>query len=442
MKTLTFKQGIHPDYNKELTRDSSLQKASRPKTVMIPLQQHIGAPCNTLVKKGDHVKMGQKIGDTDSFVSAPVHASVSGIVEDIKEVQTPGGSSSQAVIIKADEEDEVDNSMKTVEDLSDLTGAQIKDIVREAGIVGMGGAMFPTHVKLSVPEDKDVEYFILNGAECEPYLTVDHRMMIERPGDIVFGMKALMKAADVKKGFIGIENNKPDAIVSMQEAVKDESNIEVKVFETKYPQGGEKMLIKAALDREVPVGGLPLDVGCIVNNITTAVAVNDALKKGMPLVERTVTITGNGIQNPCNLIARIGTPIQELIEQAGGLKEDTGKIILGGPMTGFAQHNVLVPVIKGTSGILVQLKKEVVKYDPKPCIKCARCVDSCPQYLMPIQLSNFMEHNMIDELEEYNVLNCIECGCCSYVCPSNRPLLHNIKLAKAEVMARRRENNE
>ena len=442
MKSLTFKQGIHPDYNKELTRDSSLQKANKPEKVMIPLQQHIGAPCQPLVKKGEHVKLGQKIGDSDSFVSAPVHASTSGIVEDITEIQTPGGNSSQAVIIKVDEKDEVDDSVKTAGELSDLTGEQIREIVKEAGIVGMGGAMFPTHVKISVPEDKDVEYFILNGAECEPYLTVDHRMMIERAEDVVFGMQALMKAADVQKGFIGIEDNKADAIVSMKEAVQNKENIEVKVFETKYPQGGEKMLIKAALDREVPVGGLPLDVGVIVNNITTAVAVNDAIKTGMPLTQRTVTITGSGIQNPCNLIAPIGTPIQHLIDQAGGLKEGVGKIILGGPMTGFAQHDTDVPVVKGTSGILVQLKEEIIKYDPKPCIKCARCVDSCPQYLMPMQLSNFTEHDMIDELEEYNVLNCIECGCCSYVCPSNRPLLHNIKLAKAEVTARRRENNE
>ncbi len=439
MSTLTFKQGIHPAYNKELTKDSSLQKARRPERVMIPLQQHIGAPCNPLVAKGDHVKFGQKIGDADSFVSAPVHASLSGEIEDIKEIPISGGNTAKAVIIKADKEDEVDDSIKPAGDLSALTGEQIRKIIREAGIVGMGGAMFPTHVKVSVPEDKNVEYFILNGAECEPYLTVDHRMMLERPEDVVFGMKALMKAADVKKGFIGIENNKPEAIVSMKEALTHEDNIEVKVFETKYPQGGEKMLIKAALNREVPVGGLPLDVGVIVNNITTAVAVTEAIKKGTPLVKRTVTITGSGIENPCNLIASIGTPIQELIDQAGGLKKDAGKIILGGPMTGCAQYDTSVPVVKGTSGILVQLKEEVVKYEPRPCIKCARCVDSCPQYLMPVQLANFAEHDMLDELEEYNVVNCIECGCCAYVCPSNRPLLHYIKLGKAEVMARRRE---
>ncbi|MDI3548814.1 MAG: H+/Na+-translocating ferredoxin:NAD+ oxidoreductase subunit [Halanaerobiales bacterium] len=439
MSVLTFKQGIHPEYNKELTRDIPFRKAKRPARVTIPLQQHIGAPCQPLVKKGDHVDLGQKIGDSDSFVSAPVHASVSGVVKEIKKVPTPVGKESLAIVIEADEEDTLAEGIAPKGNLEDLSPEEIRKIIREAGIVGMGGAMFPTHVKLSVPEEKEAEYFILNGAECEPYLTVDHRMMISRPEDIVFGLKVLMKAIGVEKGFIGIEDNKPEAISSMQEAVAGEEGIEVKVLETKYPQGGEKMLIKAILGREVPLGGLPIDVGVVVNNVTTAVAVADAIKKGMPLIERTITITGRGIKEPANLICRFGTAINDLIREAGGFAGKPGKVILGGPMTGFAQPTTDLPVVKGTSGILVLPRKEVEEFDPLPCIKCARCVDSCPQFLMPVQLANFTEHQMYDKLERYNVLNCIECGSCSYICPAKRPLMHYIKLGKAEIIARKRK---
>jgi len=437
MNVLTFKQGIHPEYNKELTSGLPFKEANRPEKVTIPLQQHIGAPCRPLVKKGDHVNLGQKIGDTDSFVSAPVHASISGVVKEINKVIISTGKESMAVIINADEEDTIDEGIAPRGNLEALSPEEIKGIIREAGIVGMGGAMFPTHVKLSIPENKKVEYLILNGAECEPYLTVDHRMMLSRAEDIVFGLKALMKATGVKQAFIGIEDNKPDAIKSMEKVVGSEPGIEIKVMETKYPQGGEKMLIKAILRREVPVGGLPLDVGVIVNNVTTAIAVADAIQEGMPLIKRTITITGRGIQKPMNIICRIGTSIKELIEEAGGFNGKPGKVILGGPMTGFSQSSLDIPVVKGTSGILVLPQDEVEDFDPLPCIKCARCVDSCPQYLMPVQLANFAEHQMYDELEKYNILNCIECGSCSYVCPARRPLMQYIKLGKAEVMARK-----
>ena len=439
MSVLTFKQGIHPDYNKNMTRDKSLKDADRPTEVVIPLQQHIGAPLKPLVEKGEHVDMGQKIGDTDSFVAAPVHTSVSGVVKDIKEVMTASGDKTLSVIIEADDKDTVAEGVKSHGELEDLTPDEIRKIVRESGIAGMGGAMFPTHVKLSVPEDKEVDYFVLNGAECEPYLTVDHRMMIERPNDIVYGMKALMKAVDVKKGFIGIEDNKPDAIEAMRKAVADESGLEVKVFETKYPQGGEKMMIKAALDREVPVGGLPLDVGVVVNNITTAVAVTEAIKTGMPLIHRTVTVTGNGIEEPQNFTCKIGTKIEDLIEQSGGFKGAPGKIVLGGPMTGSAQHSLEVPIVKGTSGILVLPEDEVDEFEPKPCISCARCVDSCPMSLVPVNLAKYAEHEMYEKMEEYNIQNCIQCGSCSYICPANRPLLHNIKIGLAELAAKKKE---
>lgn len=441
MSVLTFKQGIHPGYEKELTRDKSFKKAKRPAVVTISLQQHIGAPCKPLVKKGDHVDFGQKIGDSDSFVSAPVHASVSGTVKEIKDIMTAVGRKAQAIVIEADDADTLAEGIKSPGDLESLSAEEIRTIIREAGIVGMGGAMFPTHVKLTIPDGKKAEYIILNGAECEPYLTVDHRIMIERPDDIVYGLRLLMKATGATKGIIGIEENKPEAISSIKNALQPDNNIEIKVLETKYPQGGEKMLIKAILNRTVPAGGLPLDVGVVVNNVTTAVAVADAVKKGLPLVERTVTVTGRGINEPVNLIYRIGTSVSDLIEEAGGFKGKPGKVILGGPMTGFAQPSIELPAVKGTSGVLVFTEEEVEQFDPLPCIKCARCVDMCPQFLMPVNLANYSEYQMYDELEKYQVLNCIECGSCSFICPAKRPLMQRIKIGKAEIITRKRKNN-
>jgi len=441
VKALTFKQGIHPEYNKELTKDKPLKNSKRPEEVIIPLKQHIGAPLKVLVKKGDKVDMGQKIADGDSFVCAPIHASVSGTVKEIRKVTDPGGNIVDAVVIEAAEEDTLNSGLEKHDNLDQLDADQIRKIIREAGIVGMGGAMFPTHVKVSIPEDKSVDYVILNGAECEPYLTVDHRVMVERPKSIVFGLKALMKAAGASGGFIGIEENKPEAIESMQDAVKDDKNIEVKVLETKYPQGGEKMLIEAILGREVPAGGLPLDVGVVVNNTSTAAAVADAIRDGKPLYERSISITGRGINSPQNLIYRIGTNIGDLVEEAGGLKENAAKVITGGPMMGKAQKSLNIPGVKGTSGILVLVQEEVEVYEPSPCINCARCVDACPMFLMPTQLANYAKNEMVEELEEWQILSCVECGSCSFVCPSKIPLVHHLRLGKAQVMAKKREEN-
>ncbi len=442
MKALTFKQGIHPNYNKDLSKDKPLKNALRPEEVIIPIQQHIGAPLNLLVKKGDQVELGQKIADSESFVCAPIHASVSGKVKDIRKVTDPGGNIVRAVVIESSSEEEKMNSgLEKHENLDNLDASEIKNIVREAGIVGMGGAMFPTHVKMAVPEDKNVEYVILNGAECEPYLTVDHRIMVERPKSIIFGLNALIKAVDAQKGIIGIEENKMEAIESMQDASADYDNIEIAALETKYPQGGEKMLIEAILGREVPVGGLPLDVGVVVNNTSTAAAVADAVREGKPLIERSITITGRGIESPTNLIYRIGTKLSDLVEQAGGLKENAAKVITGGPMMGQAQKSLDIPAVKGTSGILVLSADEVDDFDPSPCINCAKCVDACPMFLMPTTLVNYAKNEMVEELEDYQVLNCIECGSCSYVCPSKIPLVHYLRLGKAQVMAKKREEN-
>lgn len=441
MKALTFKQGIHPKYNKELTKDKPLKIAKRPEEVIIPIKQHIGAPLKALVKKGDQVDLGQKIADGDSFVCAPIHASVSGTVKEIRKVTDPGGNIVDAVVIEAAEEDTLNSGLEKHENLDGLDAEEIRNIVREAGIVGMGGAMFPTHVKISIPDDKNVDYVILNGAECEPYLTVDHRVMVERPESIVFGLKALMKAAGAPKGIIGIEDNKPEAIESMRDAAKNDDNIEIQALETKYPQGGEKMLIEALISREVPAGGLPLDVGVVVNNTSTAAAVADAIRDAKPLYERSISITGRGINSPQNLIFRVGTSIGELIEQAGGLKENAAKVITGGPMMGAAQKSLDIPAVKGTSGILVLVKDEVEDFEPSPCINCAKCVDACPMFLMPTQLVDFAKHDMVEELEDWQVLSCIECGSCSFVCPAKIPLVHHLRLGKAQVMAKKREEN-
>ncbi len=439
MKVKTFKQGIHPAYNKALTAKKALEKLDEPTIVVIPMRQHIGAPCEPLVQVGDQVKVGQKIGDSQSFVSAPIHASISGVVKSIKEVEVGAGGKSLAVVIESDGQNIVHEDVKSKGDLSSLSSDEIRKIVREAGIVGMGGASFPTHVKLAIPEGKTVDNVILNAAECEPYLTVDHRIMVEQPEEVVFGLKVLMKAVGVNKGYIGIEDNKQDAIDAMSKATEGESEIEVVALETKYPQGGEKMLITAITGREVPSGGLPADAGCVVNNVTTAVAVARAIKTGMPLIERTVTITGHGIKEPKNVVAKVGTSVAELIEYAGGFNGTPGKVILGGPMMGPAVHNIDVPVLKGTSGVLVLSQDEVEDFEPVACIRCARCVDVCPVFLMPITLANYSQHHMYAEMDKYNVLDCIECGSCSYICPAKRPLLHYIRLGKAEVLAERRK---
>lgn len=433
--------GVH-DYRKALTKDKPFERTCEPGEVIIPLHQNIGAPCKPIVEVGEEVRVGQKIGEPVAFVSAPVHASVSGKVKAIKDVQLPGGGEGPAVIIESDGENTVHESVRPRGSLEELSPAEIRDLVKEAGIVGMGGAMFPTHVKLSVPEGKKVEAVIINGAECEPYLTVDHRLMLEHPEDIVLGLKALMKAVEVEEGYIGIEDNKPDAIARMKEATAGEEGIEVVPVEAKYPQGAEKMLIKAILDREVPSGGLPLDVGVIVQNVGTAAAVATVLKTGMPLIERGVTVTGPGIEEPKNLIVKIGTPIREVIEQAGGYKGQPGKVILGGPMMGVAQHSTDVPVVKGTSGILVIPEEDVHQFEPGPCIKCARCIDACPLMLMPLNLADAAEHNQVNKLEKLNVLDCMECGSCSYVCPARRPLVQRIRLGKALVMAERKKQKE
>ena len=439
MSLLTFRGGIHPPDAKLATADCKVEPAVEPSVVTIPMQQHIGAPCQPIVNVGDTVKVGQKIGEAQGFVSSPVHSSVSGVVKAIKDVPVAGGSVGLAVIIESDGKNEIDPSIKPKGDIENLEPSEIVDIIKEAGIVGMGGATFPTHVKLSPPPDKKIDVVILNGAECEPYLTADHRLMLESAEEIVYGLKAIMKAVNVNEGYIGIEDNKPDAIQVMLEAVKNEPNIKIAKLQTKYPQGGEKQLIYAVTKREVPSGGLPMDIGVIVSNVATAQQIARTIRTGMPLIDRITTISGNAIKEPKNLLVKVGTPINELIEQCGGYVTTPGKIILGGPMMGAAQHTDEIPAVKGTSGVLVFDRTAAVIPEPSNCIRCGRCVEICPANIQPILISENSLRNKFDAAEEYRALDCIECGSCSYTCPARRPLLPSIRVAKNQIMAKKRK---
>lgn len=438
MTTKTFKGGTHPPHDKPAA-GKAIVTAKVPAKVVIPLSQHIGAPCEPLVKVGDEVKMGQKIGSSDSFISAPVHSSVSGTVVEIAPHPHPGGSPSMAVVIENDGKDTWADGVKPKKNLDELTGEEIIEITKEAGVVGLGGAAFPTHVKL-IPSEEGLDALILNGAECEPYLTVDHRLMVERPGDMIFGAKAMMKALKTNKCYIGIEVNKPDAISAIREAIGGDSSIEVVELEVKYPQGSGKQLVTAVMDGlEVPSGERSTAVGVQVANTATALAVGDAIKTGTPLIKQAITVAGSGVNESGNFLVRIGTMVPELLEQAGGLKDDAAKMIWGGPMMGGAQASIDLPIIKASSGILFFTEDEVVIDEILACIKCGRCLDVCPAYLMPNTIASASEADNSDLAAKYNAEDCIECGSCSFVCPSKRPVLQWIRLAKADIAAKNRK---
>ncbi len=440
-KLLTFKGGVHPPHNKLATEKKPIKDAMESRQVIIPMEQHIGAPCKPLVSKGDYVKIGQRIGEPGGFVSAPVHSSVSGTVVSVEPMLHPLGKRVMSVVIEPDGLNAVDESIAPKGDIDTLSPDDIKSIIKEAGIVGLGGAAFPTHVKLSPPEEKKIDTIILNGAECEPYLTADHRLMLEQPEDIVYGLRAIMKATGVKRGYIGIENNKKDAIERIKDYIKDFSDIEIKVLKAKYPQGAEKQLIYAITGRRVPSGGLPMDVGVIVNNVGTAAAIADAVKTGMPLTQRIITVTGDGVKEPQNLRVKLGTPFKDVIDQCGGLVGDIGKVIMGGPMMGLAQYDINVPIIKGTSGILILSRQSVLLPESGPCIRCGKCISVCPINLMPLLISQCSLDDNFEQAEKYHALDCIECGSCSYICPAKRPLLQSIRVAKGEIVASKKKSN-
>ncbi|WP_374058603.1 electron transport complex subunit RsxC [Alkalibacter rhizosphaerae] len=441
VKHSTFKGGIHPPYRKELTKDKPLKVARTPDQVVIPMSLHIGAPCTPMVKKGDTVKKGQRIGDPNGFVSVPIHASVSGQVVAVEPRLHPNGQQVMSVVIQNDGLETLSEEVVPKGELDNLEPAAIKEIILNAGIVGLGGATFPTHVKLSPPPDKKIDFVVINAAECEPYLTTDDQLMRVYPEKIIYGLKAMMKVLGVDKGFIGIEDNKPEALEAIYQAIDDKGKIEVFSLHTKYPQGSEKQLITAVTGREVPSGGLPMDAGVVVSNVGTAVAVSDAIQLGMPLVERVVTVTGSAIADPQTLMVKIGTSVNHLIDECGGFSEPPAKIINGGPMMGIAQFSSEIPVIKGTSGILCLNEKDAHVEEPSACIRCGKCVSVCPVKLLPLYLSEYSLRGDYDTCKKYHALDCVECGSCSFICPAKRTLVSSIRVAKREIIASSRKGN-
>ncbi|MCI6372289.1 MAG: electron transport complex subunit RsxC [Paraprevotella sp.] len=436
----TFKLGgVHPAENK-LSAGSPIREASLPKQAVFSMFQHIGAPAKPVVKKGDMVKVGTLLGEAGGFVSAPIYSSVSGKVSKVDVALDASDTRRMAVYVdvEGDEwEESIDRSTK-LEKLSEhpeLDSKVIIEKIKNAGIVGMGGATFPCHVKLCPPPGCKAECVIINAVECEPYLTADHSLMLEHAEEILEGVEIIMKAVGVDKGYVGIENNKPDAIVLMTEKAQSHPSITIVPLKVKYPQGGEKQLIDAVIGRQVPAPpAIPINVGAVVQNVGTAFAIYQAVMKNKPLIDRVITVTGKSVKNPSNLLARLGTPFSQLIDECGGLPEDTGKIIGGGPMMGKALISLEIPMTKGSSGLLIMNEKEARRAEPDPCIRCAKCVSACPMGLEPYLLATVSSQHDWERAESNDVVSCIECGSCQFTCPSHRYLLDNIRLGKQTVM--------
>ncbi len=441
-KTYTFNHGVHPKEFKELSSHCQIQRMPFVDEYTLPLSQHIGAPSKALVSKGDKVKRGQKIAEAGGFVSVALHSPVDGVVSEIGLFDYPNGMALPGIKIKTDPYS-TQRMKETPIDLESLDTKGFISAVQEAGIVGLGGAAFPSHVKFAVPEGKECKYIMLNGCECEPFLTADHRVMVEHPEEIIDGILILNKYLNAEKAYIGIEANKPDAIEALK-AVASTSDfpIEVVALQVKYPQGAEKMMITAILGKEVPSGKLPLDLGVLVANVGTIKALSNYFRKGQPLIERVVTITGTAIKNPANILVPIGTQMKEVIELCGGVTNDAARILLGGPMMGAVQKSLDVPVVKGTSGILILGKNEVKDIEEYSCIRCGKCVDACPLFLNPSMMGLLAKKGLWDEMLEYNIMDCFECASCSFVCPSGIPLVQSFRVAKGflrEKAAREKE---
>jgi len=438
MKTKTFPYGIHPPENKGWTSESLLESMPLPEKVFIPLLQHFGSPAESLVNKGDEVYVGQKIGEGKTLFSASVHSSVSGKVLAVDSHVHPGGNPVPTVTIANDSQDRFSPEIKQAKTPFSLSPEEIRQRVKDAGVVGLGGAAFPTSVKLSPPSDKPIDAIIINGCECEPMLTADYRLMLEYSEDILNGAELIRLATGAERIIVGIEDNKLPAYKNLEKLTQN-SRIEVSLLKTKYPQGAEKNLIYALLRREVPRGGLPFDVGIVVQNVGTTKAIWDAVSQGIPLYQRAITVSGPGIKNPKNILVRIGTPFKDVIEFCGGLKDGVDTLIMGGPMMGIAQWSLDVPVIKGTSGILAwESSAPATEYT---CIRCSRCIEHCPMGLAPTQLMKYVKYEVYSDAENWGALDCVECGCCQYICPSKIPLVHWIRLGKNMITALKRKKS-
>jgi Na+-translocating ferredoxin:NAD+ oxidoreductase subunit C len=435
-----IKWGVHPDTHKLATEGKAIESNALPHKVVLPIRQHIGAPSTPIAKIGDNVKKGQVIATAAGYVSSNLHATISGTVADISEKPHPSLGKCLAITIENDGLDQWEEGLLTERDWQNLDNTEIIEIIKNAGIVGLGGATFPTHVKLTPPPDSPIDTLIINAAECEPFLTADQRIMLEYPEPVVTGILILMKILGVDKAVIGIEDNKTGAIKTLTKAAAGKP-IKVMPIRTKYPQGCEKMLIKTLLNREVPSGKLPMSVGVVVQNVGTALAVGDAVKNGVPMIERVVTVSGSAVKEPKNLKLRIGTTFADAVAQCGGLTIPPQKIIMGGPFMGVAQHTLDVPVIKGTNGILAFTTEDVNEGPEAPCIRCGQCVRTCPCGLNPSMLGILGERSLVDEsINLYHLPDCVECGCCTYVCPANRKLVHYIRYSK-KLAAQKKEAN-
>lgn len=438
MAKLTFMGGIHPYDGKDLSKDKPIREVLPKGDLVYPLSQHIGAPAEPIVKKGDRVLTGQKIAEAKGYVSAPIYATVSGTVKAIEPRRITVGDQVMCIVIENDELYE-EVAYQPVDYLAELSKKEVLNRIQEAGIVGMGGAGFPTHVKLSVKEPDKIEFVIANCAECEPYLTSDYRRMIEEPEKLVDGLKVVLSLFDNARGILAVEDNKADCIEKLKKLTKDEQKITVKALKTKYPQGSERQLIYAVTGRALNSAMLPADVGCVVNNVDTLVAVYHAVMEGRPLMHRIVTVTGDAIADPRNFLVRIGTNYHELIEEAGGFKKEPVKIISGGPMMGFAIFDLDVPATKTSSALLCLTQDDVSKWEPSACINCGRCVEVCPGRVIPSKLADFAEHYEEEKFLAYDGMECCECGCCSYVCPAKRRLTQSIKSMRKIQLAKRKK---
>ena len=434
----TFKGGVHPYDGKDLVKDQPIRRIKPKEILVYPLSQHIGAPASPIVAVGDTVLRGQKIAEAGGFVSAPVFASVSGTVKAIEPRHVATGDLVNSIIIENDGEMK-ETDFHGVEDVASLSKEQIIEKVKEAGVVGMGGAGFPTHVKLSPKEPDKIEFIIANCAECEPYLTADYRRMLENPEELIGGMKIVLRLFDHAKGILGVEDNKPDCIQKLKELTKDEERIEVMPLKTKYPQGGERQLIYATTGRSINSKMLPADAGCIVDNVETLVAINRAVKEGKPVMDRIFTVTGDAVANPGNFEYCIGMSYAEILEEAGGFKEDPEKMISGGPMMGFAVFSLEIPTTKTSSSLLCFKKDDVSASEVTACINCGRCVSVCPEQIVPSRLAKMSQFHDSESFERWNGMECIECGSCSYICPAKRPLAQYIKTMKKQILAERRK---